>query len=263
MGQLRVSVTVVQKEGALEYIIVCPLLFPSSTTPTHGITNPRRQPSSRISINMLYSTFLTLSALAGNAAAHYKLLAPAWRGDSFVEPADQWIFPCTYPIPHYLLFQNPSIQQSPPLPTCSPTYVLTNPPGANINETSSMSNRTQWPVTGGSVSINGSHAHALTYVNLGLGTNVTNFNITLVDNLNQTGAGEFCLKNAGQAALEAGLKAAGYSGFDDKRLDGLPASVQVVQLGHSGSALYNVSSFQIVLVIGGGGSIETCRIQQG
>ena len=201
---------------------------------------------------MLYSTLLTLTALAGSAAAHYKLLAPAWRGDSFVEPADQWIFPCTYPIPHYLLFQNPSIQHSPPLPTCSPTYVLTNLPGANINETSSMSNRTQWPVTGGSVSINGSHAHALTYVNLGLGTNVTNFNITLVDNLNQTGAGEFCLKNAGQAALEAGLKAAGYSGFDDKRLDGLPASVQVVQLGHSGSALYNVSLFSLCLWLGRG-----------
>jgi hypothetical protein len=109
-----------------------------------------------------------------------------------------------------------------------------------------MASRTQWPVTGGSVSINGSHDHALTYVNLGLGTNVTNFNITLVDNLNQTGKGEFCLKNAGQAALEAGLKAAGYSGFDDARLNGLPASVQVIQLGHSGSALYNVSPVQTV-----------------
>ncbi|KAG9199900.1 hypothetical protein G6514_007800 [Epicoccum nigrum] len=153
---------------------------------------------------MLSSTLLTLTALAGSAAAHYKLLAPEWRGDSFEGTASQWIFPC-----------------------------------ANVNETTDMANRTQWPVTGGSVSINGSHDHALTYVNLGLGTNVTNFNITLVDNLNQTGKGEFCLKNAGQAALEAGLKAAGYSGFDDARLNGLPASVQVIQLGHSGSALYN------------------------
>ncbi|KAF2998506.1 hypothetical protein E8E13_003931 [Curvularia kusanoi] len=153
---------------------------------------------------MLSSTLLTLTALAGSAAAHYKLLAPAWRGDSFEEPASQWIFPC-----------------------------------ANVNETTDMANRTQWPVTGGSVSINGSHSSALTYVNLGLGTNVTNFNITLVDNLNQTGKGEFCLKNAGRASLEAGLKAAGYSGFDDARLNGLPATIQVVQLGHSGSALYN------------------------
>lgn len=42
--------------------------------------------------------------------------------------------------------------------------------------------------------------------------------------------------------LEEGLKAAGYSGVDDKRLDGLDASVQVIQLGERGSALYNVPS---------------------
>ncbi|KAF2622930.1 hypothetical protein BU25DRAFT_304676, partial [Macroventuria anomochaeta] len=152
----------------------------------------------------LYSTLLAITALAGSAAAHYKLLAPTWRGDSFEEPASQWIFPC-----------------------------------ANVNETTDIVNRTQWPLTGGSVSINGSHSSALTYVNLGLGTNVTNFNISLVENINQTGAGVFCLKEAGRANLEAGLKAAGYSGFQDERFNGLEASVQVIQLGHSGSALYN------------------------
>jgi hypothetical protein len=78
-------------------------------------------------------------------------------------------------------------------------------------------------------------------VNLGLGTNVTNFNISLVENLNQTAAGVLCLKETGRANLEKGLKAAGYSGFEDQRLNGLEASVQVIQLGHSGSALYNVS----------------------
>jgi hypothetical protein len=96
-------------------------------------------------------------------------------------------------------------------------------------------------LSGGSVKINGSHSSAITYVNLGLGTNVTNFNISLVENLNQTGAGVFCLKEAGRSHLEKGLKAAGYSGFNDSRLDGLEATVQVIQLGHSGSALYNVS----------------------
>lgn len=126
------------------------------------------------------------------------------------------------------------------------TTTRSHPPGANVNETTDMANRTQWPLTGGSVSINGSHSSALTYINLGLGTNVTNFNISLVENLNQTGAGQFCLKDAGRANLEAGLKAAGYSGFDDQRLNGLPASVQVIQLGHSGSALYNVSLRNIV-----------------
>ena len=80
-------------------------------------------------------------------------------------------------------------------------------------------------------------------MNIGLGTNVTNFNISLVENLNQTGAGVFCLKEAGRANLEEGLKAAGYSGFQDERLNGLEASVQVIQLGHSGSALYNVRIF--------------------
>jgi hypothetical protein len=82
-------------------------------------------------------------------------------------------------------------------------------------------------------------------VNLGLGTNVTNFNISLVENLNQTGAGVLCLKDAGRANLEEGLKAAGYSGFEDQRLNGLEASVQVIQLGHSGSALYNVSGMHV------------------
>ncbi|KAL1596844.1 hypothetical protein SLS59_007585 [Nothophoma quercina] len=153
---------------------------------------------------MLSSTLLAITALASGAAAHYKLLEPAWRGDSFEGEASQWIFPC-----------------------------------ANVNETSDIANRTQWPLTGGSVKINGSHSSALTYVNIGLGTNVTNFNISLVENLNQTGAGVFCLKEAGRANLEEGLKAAGYSGFQDERLNALEASVQVIQLGHSGSALYN------------------------
>ncbi|KAF3042658.1 hypothetical protein E8E12_005552 [Didymella heteroderae] len=153
---------------------------------------------------MLTSSILAITALAGSATAHYKLLAPTWRGDSFEEPASQWIFPC-----------------------------------ANVNETTDIANRTQWPLSGGSVSINGSHSSALTYVNLGLGTNVTNFNISLVENLNQTGAGVLCLKEAGRANLEEGLKAAGYSGFEDNRLNGLEASVQVIQLSHSGSALYN------------------------
>jgi hypothetical protein len=104
-----------------------------------------------------------------------------------------------------------------------------------------MANRTQWPVTGGSVLINGSHEHALTSVNLALGTNATNFNITLVELFNQTGAGLYCTKEAGKNTLEEAFKEAGYSGFDDERLDGLAATVQVIQLGHSGAALYNVS----------------------
>lgn len=49
------------------------------------------------------------------------------------------------------------------------------------------------------------------------------------------------MKETGRANLEEGFKAAGYSGMDDERINGLMATVQVIQLGHSGAALYNVS----------------------
>lgn len=50
----------------------------------------------------------------------------------------------------------------------------------------------------------------------------------------------FCFKETGRAHLEEGLKKAGYSGLTDERLNGLDATVQVIQLGERGSALYNV-----------------------
>lgn len=153
---------------------------------------------------MLPISILTIFTLALGVDAHFRLLQPTWRGSSFEEPASQWIYPC-----------------------------------ANVNETTNPSNRTLWPTTGGSLIINGSHVHALTSVNLALGSNATNFNISLVEMFNQTGAGVFCLKETGRANLEEGFKAAGYSGADDERIEGLMASVQVIQLGHSGSALYN------------------------
>ncbi|CBX96385.1 hypothetical protein IAQ61_001553 [Plenodomus lingam] len=152
----------------------------------------------------LPTSLLAILTLALGVNAHFRLVQPIWRGSSFEEPASQWIYPC-----------------------------------ANVNETTSASNRTLWPTTGGSLMINGSHTHALTSVNLALGSNATNFNITLVEMFNQTGAGMFCLKETGRANLEEGFKAAGYSGMEDERIEGLMASVQVIQLGHSGSALYN------------------------
>ncbi|OAL44764.1 hypothetical protein IQ07DRAFT_604708 [Pyrenochaeta sp. DS3sAY3a] len=158
---------------------------------------------------MLSTTFLTIGALAAGVNAHFRLLQPTWRGSSFVEPASQWIYPC-----------------------------------ANVNETTDIANRTLWPSTGGSLIINGSHEHALTAVNLALGSNVTNFNISLVELFNQTGAGIFCLKETGKANLDAGFKAAGYSGASDPRIEGLQASIQIIQLGHSGSALYNCADIR-------------------
>jgi hypothetical protein len=47
-------------------------------------------------------------------------------------------------------------------------------------------------------------------------------------------------QETGRAHLDAGLKLAGYSGVGDQRLNGLDASIQVIQLGERGSALYNV-----------------------
>ncbi|KAF1850051.1 uncharacterized protein K460DRAFT_400137 [Cucurbitaria berberidis CBS 394.84] len=158
---------------------------------------------------MLSTTLLTIGALAAGVDAHFRLLQPTWRGSSFVEPASQWIYPC-----------------------------------ANVNETTDNANRTLWPPSGGSLVINGSHPHALTAVNLALGSNATNFNISLVEIFNQTGVGLFCLKEAGKANLDAGFKAAGYSGLNDSRIEGLQATVQVIQLGHSGSALYNCADIR-------------------
>lgn len=154
---------------------------------------------------MLSSTLLPLASLAALTTAHFHVLYPEWRGDSLsLDTASQWIWPC-----------------------------------ANISETTN-GKRTRWPTTGGSISINGSHQSAFTYVNLGLGQNVTNFNISLVENFNQTGAGVLCLKDAVKAALEEGLKAGNISGGTDG-LDGKKASLQVIQISHSGSSLYNVS----------------------
>tara|TARA_R110002003_G_scaffold62_21_gene5733 strand:+ start:10884 stop:11270 length:387 start_codon:yes stop_codon:yes gene_type:complete len=107
----------------------------------------------------MLTSFVALTALVGSAAAHFELLQPTWRGDSFEAPASQYTFPC-----------------------------------AGINATTDAANRTQWPLTGGSVVFNGSHPWAFTYVNLALGVNGSSFNISLVPAFNQTGKGVFCFK---------------------------------------------------------------------
>jgi hypothetical protein len=77
------------------------------------------------------------------------------------------------------------------------------------------------------VSLDLHHAWTYVFINLGLGENVTNFNISLTPEfLNVTGNGTFCLPNL---SLPGGIA------------DGTNASIQVVTSGKSGSALYNVS----------------------
>lgn len=83
------------------------------------------------------------------------------------------------------------------------------------------------------------HPWTYLFVNLGLGTNVTNFNMTLTPMfLNETGNGTLCLP---KLTIPSSLNLT----------DGTRASLQVVALGNSGSALYNVSSR-------GGGGARCC-----
>lgn len=113
------------------------------------------------------------------------------RGDSHADGADQYIFPC-----------------------------------ANISSMSA--NRTAWPLTGGSIGMHLGHPWTYYAINLGLGDDVSAFDISLTPELhNATGKGELCTK----VEIPAGLVKEGDN-----------ASIQVVTFGESGSALYNVSS---------------------
>lgn len=98
-----------------------------------------------------------------------------------------------------------------------------------MNQSLSNTNRTLWPLTGGSVVLHVSHPWAITYVNLGLGgDNTTVFNISLVPNFNQTGNGTFCLP---AIKLPSNVVVS----------NGTQASLQVIQIGETGGSLYNVN----------------------
>lgn len=62
-------------------------------------------------------------------------------------------------------------------------------------------------------------------------------------------ANGMAIQKAGGSHLDEGLKKAGYSGVNDERLNGLDASVQVIQLGERGSALYNVCLHPIYITL--------------
>ncbi|KAF4624495.1 hypothetical protein G7Y89_g13676 [Cudoniella acicularis] len=98
--------------------------------------------------------------------------------------------------------------------------------GANVNQTAAT-NRTLWPLTGGSLNLDLHHPWTYIFANLGLGTDYPTFNITLTNPfLNSTGNGTLCLP---EIKLPAGVSVS----------DGQNASLQVVTIGASGSALYN------------------------
>ncbi|KAK5104554.1 hypothetical protein LTS08_002444 [Lithohypha guttulata] len=136
-------------------------------------------------------------------SAHFGLNYPTWRADSLAETNEsisQWSYPCANVQP----MQNTSLQ------------------------------RTPWPLEGGSVSLDLNHHWTYLFVNLGFGAEVTNFNISLNPNggqlINQTGNGTFCWNQLRVPSSELlGLTIT----------EGQEASIQVVTVGDSGSALYN------------------------
>ncbi|TVY24246.1 Uncharacterized protein LHYA1_G007028 [Lachnellula hyalina] len=140
----------------------------------------------------MFSQAITVAVfLVSLASAHFSIEYPESRGDSFATGASQYIYPC-----------------------------------ANVNQTA-KTNRTTWPLTGGSLNLDLHHPWSYIFVNLGLGTDYPTFNISLINPfLNETGNGTLCLP---EVTLPAGISPA----------DGTNASIQVVAVGETGSALYN------------------------
>ena|ERR1700761_7042066 len=101
--------------------------------------------------------------------------------------------------------------------------------GAGISDTANT-NRTIWPLDGGSLNVTLHDGAAIIFVNLGFGSNVTNFNISLLAvPLNETGAGNVCFP---KLKLPAGLPIQ----------EGTQASIQFATSNpKSGEGLYNVS----------------------
>jgi len=133
------------------------------------------------------------------ASAHFAIEYPPWRFDTLSSDApalnySQWLYPCA---------------GAPPLSSSSP-------------------NRTDWPVSGGSLKLDLHHPWTYVFVNLGLGANASSFNVSLTPEfLNVTGKGVLCLD---RLTVPDGTVSEGALG-----------SLQVVTLGENGNALYNVS----------------------
>lgn len=91
-------------------------------------------------------------------------------------------------------------------------------------------NVTDVPLTGTTVKLELHHPWTYVFVNLGLGANATNFNISLTPDLtNSTGKGTLCLSDLP---------------WPKDIPDGQLASLQVVTSGAGGSALYNCADIK-------------------
>lgn len=104
--------------------------------------------------------------------------------------------------------------------------------GAGINDNSTTA-RTLWPLDGGSLNFTLHDDAAYISVNIGLGVNTTNFNITLFSApLNETGPGNVCFP---KLQLPADFVVA----------EGTLASIQIATTSNSGEGLYNVRTIII------------------
>ncbi|GAO13715.1 uncharacterized protein UV8b_01645 [Ustilaginoidea virens] len=148
---------------------------------------------------MLSALVVALALAVHSVSAHFGLIHPPWRFDTLSKAGEakysQWTYPC-----------------------------------AGVAYKSG--NVTDWPVGGGALKLDLHHAWTYVFVNLGLGDNATNFNVSLTPEFwNVTGKGTLCVdKLPVPVAVE----------------DGTPASLQVVTVGESGSALYNCADIRLV-----------------
>jgi hypothetical protein len=105
--------------------------------------------------------------------------------------------------------------------------------GAGISDAANTT-RTPWPLDGGSLNVTLHDGAAIIFVNLGLGANATNFNISLIASpINETGAGSVCFP---KLMLPADLPIS----------EGTQASIQFATSNpKNGEGLYNVSATSV------------------
>ncbi|KAH6608883.1 hypothetical protein Trco_002229 [Trichoderma cornu-damae] len=147
---------------------------------------------------MALKTLLLALAASQAVHAHFGLVYPEWRADTLAEENEdkysQWDYPCGG-VPY------------------------------------KAGNITNWPVGGGSLSLELHHPWTYVFVNLGLGANTTNFNVSLTPEfLNVTGKGTLCIDKLPVPLHDVA--------------DGTLASIQVVTSGQAGNALYNCADIR-------------------
>ncbi|KAF4975649.1 hypothetical protein FZEAL_7584 [Fusarium zealandicum] len=147
---------------------------------------------------MAYKSLLSLAAVQA-VSAHFGLVFPEWRADTLIEENEdrfsQWTYPCA---------------------------------GVDYKE----GNVTDWPLEGGALKLDLHHPWTYVFVNLGLGENSTNFNISLTPQvLNATNEGILCID---ELTLPSDIEVS----------DGDVGSIQVITVGDAGSALYNCADIR-------------------